>query len=60
MQARLETARVEHKTSSVAVLLRATRATRSNVGTWLQNRCKDVALGRARFFSKEEEYTMAA
>ncbi|KAK1859734.1 hypothetical protein I4F81_002328 [Pyropia yezoensis] len=58
-QEKLETARVEHKRSSVAVLMRATGATRSNVRTWLQNRGKDVALGRPRFFSTEEEDTMA-
>eukprot|EP00170_Pyropia_yezoensis_P003995 contig_16521_g4006 len=59
MQEKLETARVEHKTSRVAVLMQATGASLSNVRTWLQNRGNDVALGRPRFFFREEEDTMA-
>lgn len=59
MQEKMKTARAQLGTSSVAILVRATGAARSNVRAWLQNRGRVVTLGRPRFFSSQEEETMA-
>jgi len=59
MSDKLSAAREEVGTDSVARLMTASGASRSNVRTWLRNGGAAVKLGRPTFFSPEEEDLIA-
>lgn len=59
MRERLAAAHKEQGLASVAKLMAATGASRSNVRTWLRSPEAPVKLGRPSFFSAEEEEVIA-
>ena len=56
---KLGASREELETDSVAKLMTATGASRSNVRTWLRSPAAPVKLGRPSFFSEKEEDVIA-
>jgi len=59
MREKLAATREELRTDSVARLITATGASRSNVRTWLRSPAAPVKLGRPSFFSEKEEDVIA-